>query len=589
MRRSLLRWTLLIMVAVAATGLVACGGSDDDDTPASSSSTGPGGVSTGGTPVDGQKKGGHLTILAAGDVDSIDPGQTNYSFTHEVLAGTISRLYSIRPDDDGSKPVPDLADGQPEVSDDGKTVTVKIKKGVRYSPPYGKVVTSKDVKYAIERAFTPAVPNGYVNTYFSKIVGVGAFKDGKADEIAGIDTPDDTTLVFRLTGGDIVGALVMPVTSPVPEAYARKYDAEKLSTYGRHQLATGPYMIKRYQPGRRIELVRNPNWDADNDYKPAYLDTITFAEGNEDPGVATRRIINGRSMASGDFTMPPDQLKSIAQGGKKDQLIVSPGAGNRYVGVNTTVKPFDNVDVRRALAAVLDREAMLRVRGGRLVGEVANHILYPTVAGFQEAGGLEGAGQDFYAAPQGDLEVARKYMKRAGYASGKGSTSTSVLIVGDNTGPAKLNAEIVERAVSQLGFKPVLRAVSHNTMISKYCTVPAAKVALCPNLGWAKDFGDAGTILDPLYNPANITPQGNTVTPQYRGDGIGKQITAAQALPAGEERVEAWAKIDRKVSDLVLNVPYIWDKYPVVASANVQMVNQLWNTGSIDYAWSSLK
>ncbi|HZO36007.1 MAG TPA: ABC transporter substrate-binding protein [Solirubrobacteraceae bacterium] len=576
------------MLVIAALAIAACGGSDDDS--GSSGSSGAGGVSTGGKPVDGQKKGGHLTVLAASDVDNIDPGQAYYTFTYEVLAGTINTLYSVRPDDDGSNPVPDLADGQPKISDDGKTVTVKIKTGIRYSPPYNKVVTSKDVKYAIERAFTPAVPNGYINSYFAKIVGVQAFTDGKAKEISGIDTPDDNTIVFHLTGGDIVGALVMPVTSPVPEAYARKYDEAKgQSTYGRHQLATGPYMIKSYQPGKSIEVVRNPNWNADKDYKPAYLDSVTFAEGYEDPGVATRRITDGKSQASGDFTIPPDQLKSLAQGSKKDQLIVSPGAGNRYIGVNTTIKPWGNVNVRRALAAVLNRQAMLQVRGGALLGEVANHILYPTVVGFEEAGGLKGAGQDFYAAPQGDLAVAQKYMKLAGYPSGKGSSSTTVLIVGDNTGPAKLNAEIVERAVSQLGFKPVLREVSHSTMISKYCTVPKAKVALCPNLGWAKDFADAGTILDPLYNPKNIVPQGNVVTPQYRGSGIGADIEKAQALPAGKERVEAWAAIDKKVSDLVLNVPYIWDKYPVVASANVQMVNQLWNQGSIDYTWSSLK
>ena len=85
-----------------------------------------------------------------------------------------------------------------------------------------------------------------------------------------------------------------------------------------------------------------------------------------------------------------------------------------------------------------------------------------------------------------------------------------MLIVGDNTGPARRNAEIVERAVSaSSGFKAVLREVPHTRCSRSTARVPKAKVALCPNLGWIKDFADAGTVLDPLFNPTNIVPQGN--------------------------------------------------------------------------------
>ena len=96
-------------------------------------------------------------------------------------------------------------------------------------------------------------------------------------------------------------SLSLPATVPVPKDYAQKYDKGELSTYGKHQVFTGPYMIKNdgkgnitgYKAGRRIDLVRNPSWDSKSDYRPAYLDTISFLGGN-DINVASRRILSGK-------------------------------------------------------------------------------------------------------------------------------------------------------------------------------------------------------------------------------------------------------------------------------------------------------
>ena len=96
--------------------------------------------------------------------------------------------------------VPDLAEAMPEVSEDGKTVTVKIRKGVKFSPPVDREVTSKDVKYAMERMFFSTVATGY-SFYFEDIVGAEAgAKPGT--KIEGIETPDDQTIVFQLSQGD---------------------------------------------------------------------------------------------------------------------------------------------------------------------------------------------------------------------------------------------------------------------------------------------------------------------------------------------------------------------------------------------------
>src|ERR687894_331650 len=88
-------------------------------------------------------------------------------------------------------------DGEPQISDGGKTLTVKLKQGVRFSPPVDREVTSKDVKYAIERGFFNTVNNGYAGAYFGDLEGakVGA-KPGT--EIDGIATPDESTVVLHL-------------------------------------------------------------------------------------------------------------------------------------------------------------------------------------------------------------------------------------------------------------------------------------------------------------------------------------------------------------------------------------------------------
>src|SRR4029078_13557665 len=90
--------------------------------------------STQGAPVEG-KQGGKLTVLWTDDVDFIDCGETYYQMGFFICQATQKALYGYKPTD-GAHIVPDLAESLPQVSADGKTVTVKIKKGVKYSPPY---------------------------------------------------------------------------------------------------------------------------------------------------------------------------------------------------------------------------------------------------------------------------------------------------------------------------------------------------------------------------------------------------------------------------------------------------------------------
>src|SRR3954452_25430689 len=183
----------LSLAAVTAVALTACGHKQDDQTTPGSTAA--------------AKRGGTLTVPWSADVDSIDPGQTYYSGGYMVASVTQRTPIAYVPG--ASSPRPDLAAAAPAVSADGKTVTVKLRSGVHFSPPVKREVTSADLKYAIERGFFRTVNNPYAGAYFGDLVGaqVGA-KPGA--RIAGITTPDARTVVFNLrraTGGTLAAAL----------------------------------------------------------------------------------------------------------------------------------------------------------------------------------------------------------------------------------------------------------------------------------------------------------------------------------------------------------------------------------------------
>src|SRR3954453_287336 len=167
MTRSHLRFVVAGMLSVLAFVVAACGGSDNSSSSTASKSSS--GAATKKAAEAPAKKGGKLTMLASSEVDYLAPGPTYYTFGEMVTLATNRPLYSFKPED-ASKPVPDLADGDAQVSADKKTVTVKIRPGVKYAPPVNRAVKAADVKYAVERFFSVNVGGQYPG-YFSVIKG----------------------------------------------------------------------------------------------------------------------------------------------------------------------------------------------------------------------------------------------------------------------------------------------------------------------------------------------------------------------------------------------------------------------------------
>ena len=158
--------------------------------------------------------------------------------------------------------------------------------------------------------------DGYAAIYFRTS---WARQGAGAQAIPGIETPDDQTIVFKLTeatAAALAGALAMPISVPVPKEYAKKFDKQNPSTYGEgYVVFTGPYMVKSTPRARRSANAREgdrpgpqPGLHPVDDFRPAYLDEIDIEAGNDDtsvPRAAPRGPEPGRATGA-----PPAQCSS---------------------------------------------------------------------------------------------------------------------------------------------------------------------------------------------------------------------------------------------------------------------------------------
>jgi peptide/nickel transport system substrate-binding protein len=593
--RALAGGALALAVPGLALGLSACGSSTEAVAGVRGIKA-PAGVHTPqNESLGGGVRGGTLTVLNHEDFEHLDPGQAYSSVDYEAVYATQRPLYSYKPND-FTAPVPDLASGQPEISANREQVTVHIRSGVHFSPPVNREVTSADVAYAIERGANPNVANPYFATYFGALLGAGTAKGGP---IPGIATPNAHTIVFKLDEPKaplLAAALVLPLTAPVPEEFAKRYDSHSPTEYGTYLVATGPYMFKSnsqgkvlgvgYEPGKSATLVRNPNWNPATDYRPAYLNQVDIQIGG-DPNVIGRQVLEGSHMVQNDELA--QSTVQLAYEHFRTQLEISPGAGSNYIAVNNHQGPFANVNVRKALWAALDRVAMTKAHGGELVTNVMTHFLYPEIPGFEQAGGLQGPRFDYNESPTGNLTVAAKYMRLAGYPAGKYTGDQTLQVVGATGSPTAQEAEIVNQTLVDLGFKTKLSLVEKSTMYSKFCGVPAEEIDVCPNVGWVADFGDPQAVLDVTFNGKHIESSGNNNFGQVDDPTIDTRMAAAELVVGTAARADAWAAIDRELVADAAAIPVAWDKEPKIESRDVSGVGDVWNLGAWDYSFTSLR
>ena len=310
--------SLIPGLALALAVLAGCsGGGEGVDV------NGSGGNGSGGN---GSSSGGVLRAAIGGEPDQLDPHKTSAYYSFEVLENVYDTL--VEPDAD-LKMQPALATDW-KTSDDQLTWTFTLRGGVKFSD--GEPLTADDVVYSFNRIIDDKLNSAY-----------------KFSTVKKISAPDDTTVVFELT--DPTPNLLANVGGFKGVGIVEKKNVES-GDIKTDPVGSGPFKVASYSSGDKIELVRNDQYWGD---KPA-LDGVTFTFV-KDPTVALQNLQSGEV----DWTdnLPPQQVSSLKDSSDIN-VETSPSTDYWYMALNEARKPFDNVDVRRAVAFALDREAITK-------------------------------------------------------------------------------------------------------------------------------------------------------------------------------------------------------------------------------------
>jgi peptide/nickel transport system substrate-binding protein len=526
--------------------------------------------------------------------------------------------YPGRPTEDGGSELrPDLAAAMPEVSRDGLTWTFRLKEGLRYAPPFQDAeIVAQNVIRALEReGDKKALPDGIgYEFYYSVIEGFDEFRAGDADSIAGLEAPDDHTLVVHLNepAGDFAHRFALGATAPIPEGAAEGHDAD----YGRFLVASGPYMLEGSEemdfslppdeqvpasglvPGKSFTLVRNPSWDPATDgLRPAYVERIEIGlDADSASFEATQKALRRMSrqvddgsldlvMYSGPWPQAPiRQVRSYQRDPElRDQVFVNSNDAVWYTSINTAVPPFDDVHVRKALNLIVDKAALRERDGGSLTGRIAGHIVLDSLTSNLL---LE---YDPYATPghRGDVAAARAEMARSNYdrdGDGRcdGPSCTGVVGLAFDIERRMEQAVVVRDNLEEIGIELDLRFFDPDTLFAKL-TDPTNKVALGIGIGWIKDFINGSNFFIPLFDRASILGGNNVsllgATPKQLEEwgydvrsvpSIDDKI--AECLPlVGIEQVQCWAEADQLLMEKVVPwVPYLSESHVGTVSSRVE-------------------
>jgi peptide/nickel transport system substrate-binding protein len=520
---------IVVLVVVLA---VSCGGGSGGraDVPVLA-----GGADTGVTGVRAPSgaHGGTLRVVT-GDVDNLDP-QRSYQPGLWNLMRLYTRTlvtYSSRPGHTGDL-VPDLATDLGKVSKDGRSWTFTLKKGLRFEN--GAPITSRDVKYGIERSFASDVVVGGP-TYVVDLLDVpgnpypGPYQDTTKDKLGlgSIQTPDDSTIVFtlRTPRPELPYVMALPSSSPVPRA------ADTGAAYGKHPISSGPYVIRSIDPAMGITLDRNPKWDPSTDkVRTALPDHVVVRTGLS--GLERDQALLAGS-ADADIFGTGIQTQTTARLGDdsdplRDRIDRMSTGAVRMIALPTNVAPMTNPHCRAAVAAALDRHALQGALGGSDAA-VRSSQLWPR--------GLPGGPND--SDPAQNLGAARSALMACGKPNGFATT----LAVVDAKATVDL-ANGVRKELGAVGIKVTVKPLDVGTFYANDIGNPANVVAKGYGIvltTWTADFPTPGSFLTPLLDGRTIRTGANTDYAMINDPAINALIDKARAADA-DAGPSAWRAV----------------------------------------------
>jgi peptide/nickel transport system substrate-binding protein len=627
-----IRYAAMLLVVVAFAVLAAgCGSKKSASGTTTTASSGGGNTAVGsGTYDNGSPaKGGDYRIgweQSFGFTNNFDPtgeylGNAWGLYSNLMLRALVG--YKHLPGAAGNETVGDLATDVPQPTDGGLTYTYKLRSGVKFGPPVNRTVTSKDVAYAMNRLANPK-DGGQYSFYYKVIQGWDAVANGKAKTVSGITTPDNSTIVFKLTTktGDFNLRMSMPATAPIPSEVGNCFEG-KPGDYGRDVVSSGPYMLKGMNAvklpcsalkpatagydganGNHLILVRNPTYNQSTDpYRKNYPDTFSFLVNSNADDIFAK--VQSGALEDEVSSPQPKTIRQYATDATlKPRMIPNVGDRTWYFTMNLTQPPFDDVHIRKAMNWITDKAALQKAWGGPIPGAIANHIVPPVLYN----NGL--AEYDPYSTPNhaGDLAKAQAEMKLSKYDPGKTGKCTAsackgVLVIADTRAVDTRMVPVLEADAAKIGITLTVRSIN-----GAYPTIqtPAKNIPFAERTGWGKDFADPGTFFALLFDSNAIIKTGNT---NYSLVGITPAIAKAvgatgnlKGVPTvdpdinkcqaeiGQPRTTCWENLDKKLmTDVVPWVPYLWSNNVFIVGPKVTHWNYDQFTDGPAYSSVSVK
>ncbi len=470
------------------------------------------------------KQGGAATITFNNDLTTLDP-QVGYDWQNwSVIKSIFDGLMDYKP---GTTELePDLAESY-TVSDEGLTYTFKLRDGVKFHN--GRAMTSADVKYSFERAVSPATqsPGG---GYFGMIGGYDEVAGGKATTLSGIETPDDKTVIFKLSRPDATFLHLMAINFGfiVPKEEVEKAGAD----WGKKPVGTGAFKFVEWAPGQNIKLERN------KDYFRAgvpYLDNLTFEFG-QDPTVAVLRLKKGEVDIVGDGLPPAQFTEVMADPANKDLIAVGDQLQTGYVTMNVTQPPFDNLKVRQAVNMAINKDRVVRLINNRAVP--ANQPLPPAMPGYNSAN----TGYAY------DPEAAKKLLAEAGV----GEISTELYAM--NVDPNPRIAQSIQQDLAAVGIKAEIRSLAQAEVISAGGAGKAPMI-WSGGMAWIADFPDPANFYYGILGCAGAV-EGGWNWARYCNKELDARATNADTMVKDDQMGDRIAEWKAVFDDVAKDAPW---------------------------------
>jgi peptide/nickel transport system substrate-binding protein len=280
------------------------------------------------------RNGGELVFPVPSEPPSYDGHREETFGLIHPIAPFYNTLLRVDPNDPGgTKPAPSLAESW-TVSQDGLTYTFKLRKGVKFHD--GAEMTSKDVKASYDKIIFPPQ-------------GVGSTRKGQYADVASVQAPDASTVVFKLK--EPSASFLLALASPWNFIYKADILAKDIHWYEKNIMGTGPFTFVEHVKGSHVVGKKNPNyWDKG---KP-YLDGFR-AIFMRDSAAQVAAIRGERAHIQFRGFSPAERDSIVSTLGNKAAVQESPWDCILMVGINHEKKPFDDKRVRRALTLALDR------------------------------------------------------------------------------------------------------------------------------------------------------------------------------------------------------------------------------------------